>query len=61
MWEDPIVREVRANRDKLAAKDGYDTGKMFQRQKRVLVRWKGRVLSKEQLDRERGKTRSLRT
>jgi len=48
MPEDPIVDEIRATREKIAAECDYDTHKIFERGRAVLKRWKGKVISEEE-------------
>ncbi|MBM4049934.1 MAG: hypothetical protein FJ279_32965 [Planctomycetes bacterium] len=58
MWKDPIVEEVRAARQKIAAECGYDLKKILERDREVLKQWKGKVVTKEELMKQRGRTRS---
>lgn len=53
MWKDPIVEEVRAIREKLTAEAGYDLRKMFKRYHEERKSWKGKVVGKVQLQRQR--------
>lgn len=57
MWRDPIVEEVRAAREKLAARWVKDQAGYRAHQKKVLEQWTGRVVSRAQLDKERLRTR----
>ena len=52
MWKDPIVEEVRAAREKIAAECGYDIRRILERGRRALKKWKGKVVTKEDLDTE---------
>jgi len=49
MWKDPIVEEVRAIREKLAAECGYDLHKMLERDREVLKHWQGKIARREEL------------
>ncbi|MBM4030734.1 MAG: hypothetical protein FJ291_03010 [Planctomycetes bacterium] len=51
MWKAPIVEEVRAARQALAAQCGYDPQKMLEQDREVVKSWKGRVVTKEDLAR----------
>ena len=53
MWKAPIVEEVRAIREKIFAECGYDIRKLIEREREILKRWKGKVVTKEQLMKER--------
>lgn len=53
MLRDPIVEEVRAAREKLAARWARNPIGYRAHQKKVLEQWTGRVVSKAQLDKER--------
>jgi hypothetical protein len=57
MWKDPIVEEVRAIRKQIAAECDYDWRKILQRERETLKRWKGKVVTKQELMRERHKDR----
>lgn len=58
MWKDPIVEEVRAARERIAAECGYDLKRILQRDADVLKRWKGKVVTKEELMKQRAAARS---
>ena len=49
MPRDPIVEEIRAAREKIAAECDYDNHKIYQRGCDVLKRWQGKVVSEEEL------------
>ena len=53
MRKDPIVEEVRAAREKIAAECGYDFRKALARDREILRHWRGKVVTKEELDRSR--------
>jgi hypothetical protein len=53
MRKDPIVEEVRAAREKIAAECGYDFRKALARDREILRHWPGKVVTKEELDRSR--------
>jgi len=52
-WRDPIVEEVRAEREKLAVKWAGDPAAWRTHQKQLLKQWRGRVVNKSQLIKER--------
>jgi len=54
---DPIVEEVHRIREKLAAECGYDMHKMMERDREFLKKWKGKVVTKKDLQRERSQAR----
>lgn len=58
MWKDPIVEEVRANREKLAAESGNNPAKILEQERETLKHWQGNVVSKE--DVVKGRTSSPR-
>jgi len=58
MWKDPIVEEVRKARQEIAAECDYDFKKMLQRERNILKNWKGKVVTKAQLDAERNRDRT---
>ncbi|HUT37511.1 MAG TPA: hypothetical protein VNE39_28790 [Planctomycetota bacterium] len=51
--KDPIVDEIHAIREQIAAECGYDLHRMMTRQREVLKRWKGKVVTKADLQKER--------
>lgn len=53
MQKDPIVEEVRTIRENIAKECKYDFARIMRRGRDVLKRWKGNVVTKEELDRER--------
>jgi len=53
MWKDHIVEEVRKARQEIAAECDYDLEKMLQREREILKHWKGKVVTKAELDAER--------
>jgi hypothetical protein len=57
MWKDPIVEEVRAIREKIFAECGYDIRKLIAREREILKRWKGKVVTKAELMRMRHRSR----
>jgi hypothetical protein len=42
--KDPIVEEVRAQRDELARECGYDLAVLRARERRFLAEWKGKII-----------------
>ncbi len=42
--KDPIVEEVRAQRDELARECGYDLAVLRARERRFLTEWKGKII-----------------
>ena len=54
MSNDPIVEEVRAAREKLAAKWAQDPAGHRLHHEQLLIAWHGRVVTKAQLNKERG-------
>jgi hypothetical protein len=52
MFIDPIVQEVRAAREKIAAECNYDIDKLMAREKEIFERYKDQfqVVTKEELD-----------
>ncbi len=53
MGKDPIVAEVRAAREKIAAECGYDFRKALEKDREILRRWRGKVVTRKELDRSR--------
>jgi hypothetical protein len=53
MWKDPIVEEVRKARQEILAECDNDLGKLMERGRELLKHWKGKVVTKEELDRRR--------
>lgn len=53
MCDDPIVAEVRAAREQFFAECGYDLRKVTERCREIVKNWKGKVVTKEQLQKER--------
>jgi len=53
MWKDPIVAEVRAIREQIAAECGYDFHKAMERDKEILRHWKGKVVTMADLEKRR--------
>ncbi len=51
--KDPIVEEVHAIRQQIAAECGYDLGRMMEMQRTLLKNWKGKVVTKADLLRRR--------
>jgi len=58
MPTDPIVEEVRKAREKIAAECDYDIHRILQRGYEIMEGWPGRVVTKEDLDRDRGHGKS---
>ena len=52
-WSDPILDEVHAIRAKIAAECGDDPEKLLKREREILKRWKGKVLTKQDLQKMR--------
>ena len=52
MWNDPIVAEVRAVRERIAAECDYDLHRMFERQREIVRRWEGKVVGRGDLPRK---------
>jgi len=50
---DPIIAEIRAVRERIAAECDYDFHKMCQRGEETLRQWNGRVVTKEELRHDR--------
>ena len=52
MFIDPIVQEVRAAREKIAAECNYEVDKLMEREKEVFERCKDqfKIVTKEELD-----------
>jgi hypothetical protein len=50
---EPIVAEIRAIREQIAADCDYDFHKMCQRGEELLHQWNGKIVNKEELDRSR--------
>ena len=44
--KDPIVDEVRANRDALARECGYDFGRLLEKEREFFRLWKGKKVTK---------------
>ena len=61
MWKDPIVEEVRKAREDLLAECHYDLAKLMRRSRRFLKGWKGKVVTKAELDKRRSAARARRT
>jgi hypothetical protein len=55
MLPEPIVAEIRAIREQIAADCDYDFHKMCQRGEEMLHHWPGAIVNKEELDRTRGR------
>lgn len=53
MCDDPVVAEVRAARERLLAECGYDLHKVIERSRGILKNWPGKVVTKEELERDR--------
>jgi hypothetical protein len=53
MFKDPIVEEVRAAREKIAAECNYEVDKLMEHEKEFFERYKNqfKIVSKEELDR----------
>jgi len=49
MCNDPIVRNVRDARERIAAECGYDLHKMLDRQQEVMRRWRGKIANTKDL------------
>ena len=49
MVQDPIVAEVRAIREEIAAECDYDPHKIYLRGCEIARQWQGRVVTKEEL------------
>lgn len=49
MWKDPIVAEVRAIREQIAAECNYDLHKLFEMQREVERTWQGTIVRREDL------------
>ena len=58
MREDPIVAEVRAIRERIFAECDYDLHKLIERGRDILKTWPGKVVTKEQLQKERRESES---
>ena len=58
MWKDPIVEEVRKARQEIAAECDYDLHKMIERGREFLKHWKGKVVTKAELDARRAAAKS---
>ena len=57
MWKDPIVEEVRAARQKIAEQCGYDLHRILERDREVLKKWKGKVVTRKELLKSRRRVR----
>ena len=55
MTSDPIVEEIRAIREKIAAECDYDMHKIHERGRAILDRWPGKVVDEETWFRTRGR------
>jgi len=55
MPKDPIVEEIRAVRERIAAECHYDNRKIYERGCEVLKDWKGKVVTREEWFRDRAK------
>jgi len=55
--DDPIVAEIRAAREQIAAECDYDFGKLLARAEEVLRNWPGRVVTREEVLRDRARGR----
>jgi hypothetical protein len=53
MASDPIMAEIRAVRERIAAECDYDFHKMCERGASILRQWPGKVVTKEELHRGR--------
>ena len=53
MFTDPIVEEVRAAREKIAAECDHEMHKIYERGCEIQKQWGGKVVTREQLLRER--------
>jgi hypothetical protein len=53
MCDDPIVAEVRAARERFFAECDYDMKKVIERGHEIVKNWPGKVVTKEDLQRER--------
>lgn len=53
MFRDPIVEEVRRAREEIFAECGYDLHRLMERYREVLKTWPGKVVTKEELLRDR--------
>lgn len=53
MFKDPIVEEVRRAREEIFAECGYDLHKLLERDRQILKDWPGKVVTKEELLRDR--------
>jgi hypothetical protein len=51
VWKDMIVEEVQAIRRKIVAECQNDPKRLLARERQVLRRWKGQVVTKDDLDR----------
>ena len=52
MLQDPIVTEIRAIREKIAADCEHDLHKIYLRGMDAMRRWQGRVVTEEELSRD---------
>lgn len=53
MWRDPIVEEVRRIREQIFAECGYDLKRLAERDRKIAQEWPGKLVTKEELTRER--------
>ena len=60
MRKDPIIEEVRKAREEIFAECDYDLTKLMLRNREFLKHWKGKVVTKADLDRQRRGRRPLR-
>ena len=58
MCDDPIVAEVRAARERFFAECDYDMKKVIERGHETVKNWPGKVITKEQLLKERREAES---
>ena len=49
MFKDPIVEEVRRIREELFAECDYDLHKLREKDRELMKRWKGKVITREEL------------
>jgi len=49
MFKDPIVEEVRQIREKIFAECDCDFKKLAKRNREIMKRWKGKVVTREEL------------
>jgi hypothetical protein len=57
MLLDPIVAEIRAVRERIAAECDFDFHKICLHAEKTLQNWPGKIVTKEELDRDRAHSR----